>query len=126
MSCGAVRLNLDLAAPQPIHSLAAKPFLFFQTELTGLKWKRLTTAESFSYGSNSLDQDPVLRAYSHCISAGVLCTWNRRKRVDPPTAGQQGIENIPLRLDTPKELWIFWYSPEEPEILGRLEGLIGE
>lgn len=103
-------------------------FLFigihFQTELSGLKWRRLGTPDSYVYGAD-LDQDPILRAYARCVHENVLCTWRRKQRQDPSSIS---IENVPLRLDTPKELWIFWYSNDEPELIKVLmkeNGLIG-
>lgn len=101
--------------------------LTFQTELSGLKWKRLTTPDNYVYGTD-LDQDPILSAYSRCVRENVLCTWRRRQRQQLETTSV-AIENVSLRLDTPKELWIFWYSNDEPELIKILmkdNGLICE
>lgn len=95
-----------------------------QTELSGLKWRRLTTAEGFHY-ENDLDADPVLRAFSRCVALNILCTWRRRPQ--PDYATKDRITTIPLKLETPKELWLFWYSQEPPIVQELLNGdLVGE
>jgi hypothetical protein len=93
--------------------------------LSGLKWRRLGTPDSYVYGTD-LDQDPILSAYARCVRENVLCTWRRKQRQDPLSIS---IENVPLRLETAKELWIFWYSNDEPELIKVLmkeNGLIGK
>lgn len=56
-------------------------------------------------------------AYSKCLQAGILCAWRRQ----PPSSTTT---NNPLlipdyRIDVVKELWVFWYSQEEPELLSQ-------
>uniref|UniRef100_A0A0R3RUW1 Mediator of RNA polymerase II transcription subunit 13 n=1 Tax=Elaeophora elaphi TaxID=1147741 RepID=A0A0R3RUW1_9BILA len=87
---------------------------FFQTELNGLKWKCLTTPLSQRTWT-SLEQDPVLSAYARCLQAGILCAWRRQP---PQPSGTLAAMQLPdYRIDVVKELWVFWYSHEEPDCL---------
>uniref|UniRef100_A0A914NHR2 Mediator of RNA polymerase II transcription subunit 13 n=1 Tax=Meloidogyne incognita TaxID=6306 RepID=A0A914NHR2_MELIC len=66
--------------------------------------------------------DPVLRAYIDCLEANLLCTWRRR----PPVASTLAAFGNPIpRPDAQKELWIFWYTSEEPKLVEdfKLRGL---
>ncbi|VDM24386.1 unnamed protein product [Toxocara canis] len=90
--------------------------VFALTELNGLKWKCLTTPLSQRTWT-SLEHDPVLSAYAKCLQAGILCAWRRQ-----PPQPSSTLAALPLpdyRIDVIKELWVFWYSQEEPECLAQ-------
>lgn len=102
-------------------------FFIFKTELNGLKWKCLTTAQNFGQLANeSVEEDPVLRAYGECLSQALLCTWRRKPRLNVKTS-ESVFENPTALIDVQKELWIFWYSQEEPKCIDifKENGLIG-
>ncbi|KAL3083455.1 hypothetical protein niasHS_011257 [Heterodera schachtii] len=113
--------------------------IFHITELTGLKWCCLanssdqpphqsrpvsaadsaTGAASSAAGAPQSDanaadgsvDDPVLRAYAQCVADGVLCAWRRRQ---PPSAAAAYESPVP-KANAAKELWLFWYSVDEPK-----------
>uniref|UniRef100_A0A914HFG2 Mediator of RNA polymerase II transcription subunit 13 n=1 Tax=Globodera rostochiensis TaxID=31243 RepID=A0A914HFG2_GLORO len=111
--------------------------IFYITELTGLKWCCLVSASDqrqqqqsrpISAADNaggatssavppSRDactdgaDDAVLRAYAQCVADGVLCAWRRRQ---PPCATAAYESPVP-RANATKELWLFWYSADEPK-----------
>uniref|UniRef100_A0A1I8EM75 Mediator of RNA polymerase II transcription subunit 13 n=1 Tax=Wuchereria bancrofti TaxID=6293 RepID=A0A1I8EM75_WUCBA len=85
-----------------------------KTELNGLKWKCLTTPLSQRTWT-SLEQDPVLSAYARCLQAGILCAW--RRQPPQPTGTLAAMQLPDYRIDVVKELWVFWYSHEEPDCL---------
>uniref|UniRef100_A0A183C4A1 Mediator of RNA polymerase II transcription subunit 13 n=1 Tax=Globodera pallida TaxID=36090 RepID=A0A183C4A1_GLOPA len=121
--------------------------IFHITELTGLKWCCLVSASDqrqqqqsrpISAADNaggatssavppSRDactdgaDDAVLRAYTQCVADGVLCAWRRRQ---PPCATAAYESPVP-RANATKELWLFWYSADEPKHIEQLkaEGL---
>lgn len=111
-----------------------------QTELSGIKWRKLVWSESertvgggaglsLPHSSNCAGgatntteplEDPVLLSYARCLAADILCVWRRvptpRGAADvfdlgPPPAASPP----PLSLAASKELWIFWYG-EEPDL----------
>uniref|UniRef100_A0A1I7VHE0 Mediator of RNA polymerase II transcription subunit 13 n=1 Tax=Loa loa TaxID=7209 RepID=A0A1I7VHE0_LOALO len=88
--------------------------VFALTELNGLKWKCLTTPLSQRTWT-SLEQDPVLSAYARCLQAGILCAW--RRQPPQPTGTLAAMQLPDYRIDVVKELWVFWYSHEEPDCL---------
>ncbi|CAG9533297.1 unnamed protein product [Cercopithifilaria johnstoni] len=88
--------------------------VFALTELNGLKWKCLTTPLSQRTWT-SLEQDPVLSAYARCLQAGILCAW--RRQPPQPSATLAAMQLPDYRIDVVKELWIFWYSHDEPDCL---------
>lgn len=101
---------------------------YFQTELCGIKWRKLTWGGGGTYTS-PLD-DPVLSSYSRCLAGDVLCVWRRVARPshdnnDPSVTGDHlqppppppPAQPPPLSLTAAKELWIFWYG-EEPDLGG--------
>ncbi|KAI6194899.1 Mediator of RNA polymerase II transcription subunit 13 [Aphelenchoides besseyi] len=94
------------------------------TELSGLKWRRLTTVENYVY-DQGIDKDPILSAFAQCVKTNVLCTWRRRPHLETASTSSS-IATIQLSVNTAKELWIFWYSNDEPEIIKKLldSGLI--
>lgn len=109
----------------------------FQTELSGIKWRKLVWSESDRHnsgggGNNSVGgnhhlsgngveplEDPILRSYARCLAADILCVWRRVSTtrasdmfdLGPPPPSQPP----PLSLAASKELWIFWYG-EEPDL----------
>uniref|UniRef100_A0A915DHG8 Mediator of RNA polymerase II transcription subunit 13 n=1 Tax=Ditylenchus dipsaci TaxID=166011 RepID=A0A915DHG8_9BILA len=102
--------------------------VFTLTELSGLKWKCLTTPPNFrlptTSGSSSsnnggantadIDQDPVLRAYGEALAQSLLCTWRRR----PLLCDVNAVFKDPTpQIDAPKELWVFWYAQDEPKCI---------
>lgn len=95
-------------------------FIFFQTELSGIKWRKLVWSEAGGgpAGSEPLD-DPVLRSYARCLAADILCVWRRvsaPRATDPfDLAMPAPAQPPPLSLCAAKELWIFWYG-EEPDL----------
>lgn len=109
----------------------------FQTELSGIKWRKLVWSESDRHnsgggGNNSVVgnhhssgsggeplEDPVLRSFARCLAADILCVW---RRVSTPRASDMfdlgpppPAQPPPLSLAASKELWIFWYG-EEPDL----------
>ncbi|KAM3719730.1 Mediator of RNA polymerase II transcription subunit [Dirofilaria immitis] len=88
--------------------------VFALTELNGLKWKCLTTPLSQRTWT-SLEQDPILSAYARCLQAGILCAW--RRQPPQPTGTLTAMQLPDYRIDVVKELWVFWYSHEEPDCL---------
>ncbi|VDN19445.1 unnamed protein product [Gongylonema pulchrum] len=60
-------------------------------------------------------QDPVLSAYAKCLQAGILCAW--RRQPPQPTGTLAALQLPDYRIDVVKELWVFWYSQEEPSCL---------
>lgn len=111
--------------------------VFQITDLNGLKWCCLTagvSSSSFQQEANdganlsqpqpsSSDnlpehQDQVLHAYTECLENNVLCTWRRR----PPQAGVQTAYEKPIpQPNAPKELWIFWYTADEPKLIEQFQ-----
>uniref|UniRef100_T1K940 Mediator of RNA polymerase II transcription subunit 13 n=1 Tax=Tetranychus urticae TaxID=32264 RepID=T1K940_TETUR len=73
---------------------------FALADLCGIKWKRLITPETWlpSATGDPLD-DPVLKSFSKCLAAELLCVWRR----------------VANNKSYSKELWIFWYG-EEPDV----------
>ncbi|XP_061118903.1 mediator of RNA polymerase II transcription subunit 13-like isoform X1 [Conger conger] len=74
--------------------------LFSLAELTGIKWRRYGFRGGGGCGpviSAPAQDDPVLRSFTRCVQASLLCVWRRDVR---PNA---------------KELWIFWWG-EEPNL----------
>lgn len=89
-----------------------------------------TTSASSSTSSDSqqnsgIDSDVVLRAYSECLSEGLLSTWRRRPKFSDPNSA---FEDPTPKLDVQKELWVFWYAQDEPKELDafKSQGLIGK
>uniref|UniRef100_A0AAY4C9X5 Mediator of RNA polymerase II transcription subunit 13 n=1 Tax=Denticeps clupeoides TaxID=299321 RepID=A0AAY4C9X5_9TELE len=71
--------------------------LFEQAELTGIKWRCYHFRGGGEYGpviSAPAHDDPVLRSYTRCVQANLLCVWRRKVKPDA------------------KELWIFWWGDE--------------
>lgn len=93
----------------------------FQTELCGIKWRKLVWGESECL--DPLD-DPVLSSFARCLAGDILCVW---RRVSQPAAAMFDPLGLPqppahtghppLSLASAKELWIFWYG-EEPDLSG--------
>ncbi|CAG9812623.1 unnamed protein product [Phaedon cochleariae] len=113
------------------------PSFPLQTELSGIKWRKLVWTETDRTGVGGggihhphhhsspepLD-DPVLRSYARCLAADILSVWRRVSTtratanaaadvfdMGPPPPAQPP----PLSLAASKELWIFWYG-EEPDL----------
>jgi hypothetical protein len=86
-----------------------------KTELTGLKWKRFLPATPRAVW-NDVEGEPVFAAYGKCLAEGLMCVWRRTplppSQTATPTPG--GGIVVDLRVDTPKELWVFWYTVDEP------------
>ncbi|XP_049330535.1 mediator of RNA polymerase II transcription subunit 13-like isoform X2 [Astyanax mexicanus] len=71
--------------------------LFSLAELTGIKWRCYNFRGGGEYGpviSAPAQDDPVLRSFTCCVQANLLCVWRRRVKPDA------------------KELWIFWWGDE--------------
>jgi mediator of RNA polymerase II transcription subunit 13 len=66
-----------------------------QTDLCGIKWRKLLYTENASYASSSepLD-DPVLSSFSKCLAADILCVWRRVQAPRPPPPPQPGGGNL--------------------------------
>lgn len=67
-----------------------------------------------SASSDPLD-DPVLRSYSRCLAADILCVWRRVASIRNDIYDTTSVVHPPLSLTAAKELWIFWYG-EEPDL----------
>ena len=76
-----------------------------QTDLDGIKWRRLSAENTFCL--EPLD-DPVLQSFTKCIQNDILCVWRRVQRSSDQKA--------PDQLSCNKELWIFWYGDEPPNL----------
>ncbi|XP_028828853.1 mediator of RNA polymerase II transcription subunit 13-like isoform X3 [Denticeps clupeoides] len=71
--------------------------IFSLAELTGIKWRCYHFRGGGEYGpviSAPAHDDPVLRSYTRCVQANLLCVWRRKVKPDA------------------KELWIFWWGDE--------------
>lgn len=95
-----------------------------QTELSGIKWRKLVYCELGGGGAASGHcggggeplEDPVLRSYARCLDADILCVWRRVPTPRSTDMFEPGPPPPPpLSLSTSKELWIFWYG-EEPDL----------
>jgi len=86
--------------------------VFCIAELTGLKWICLTAQPSALL--NNLDDDLVLKSYAECSKQNMLCTWRRRT---PELNMHSATNDLTDNFNMQKELWIFWYSEEEPPII---------
>lgn len=98
-------------------------FLFFlQTDLCGIKWRKFVNGERPNASSDPLE-DPILRSYSRCMQADILCVWRRVQSTKQDTLDPNALSfemntskiHPPLSLAAAKELWIFWYG-EEPDL----------
>ncbi|GFR23142.1 mediator of RNA polymerase II transcription subunit 13 [Trichonephila clavata] len=90
---------------------------FALADLNGIKWRRLYVDSLF------IDplEDPVLKSYSKCLSAGILTVW---RRVLVQRAGiHQTQENNNLSYF--KELWVFWHG-EGPDFSNLVESSLTE
>uniref|UniRef100_A0A1A9W5S5 Mediator of RNA polymerase II transcription subunit 13 n=1 Tax=Glossina brevipalpis TaxID=37001 RepID=A0A1A9W5S5_9MUSC len=95
---------------------------FALTDLCGIKWRKFVNSERPNASSDPLD-DPILRSYSRCMQADILCVWRRIQstKQDNSDLNALGDEvnntkvHPPLSLAAAKELWIFWYG-EEPDL----------
>lgn len=93
----------------------------FQTELYGIKWRKLVWGETSGGGEGEEGgaplADPVISSYARCLAGDILCVW-RRVPAPPPLDLDMGTAAPPpLSLRASKELWIFWYG-EEPDLNG--------
>ena len=81
-------------------------FCLFQTDLAGIKWRKLQTGET--YVCQDALEDPVLRSWTRCIQNNILCVWRR--------AQQSSDQRIHDQLTSNKELWLFWYGSAPPNM----------
>lgn len=94
----------------------------FQTDLCGIKWRKFVNSERPNASSDPLS-DPILRSYSRCMQADILCVWRRIQSTKPDNTDLNTLTDevnntkvhAPLSLAAAKELWIFWYG-EEPDL----------
>ncbi|XP_043649004.1 mediator of RNA polymerase II transcription subunit 13 isoform X1 [Drosophila teissieri] len=93
------------------------------TDLCGIKWRKFVNGERPNASSDPL-ADPILRSYSRCIQADMLCVWRRVQSTKTDNADPNALNfemttstkvHPPLSLAAAKELWIFWYG-EEPDL----------
>ncbi|MGH0159408.1 UNVERIFIED_CONTAM: hypothetical protein FKN15_037040, partial [Acipenser sinensis] len=74
--------------------------ILLQAELTGIKWRRYSFHGNGECGpviSAPAQDDPILRSFTRCVHANLLCVWRRDVKPDA------------------KELWIFWWG-EDPNL----------
>ncbi|CAG0882394.1 unnamed protein product [Cyprideis torosa] len=106
---------------------------FALTDLCGIKWVKFSAPESQLFQDPPLE-DPVLSAYTKCLSEDVLCVWRRMPTTTGscssastpfgnPSGGPRWMEGgsvgstngsqNPSGLHmSKKELWIFWYGDD--------------
>ncbi|KAJ1530725.1 hypothetical protein ONE63_005583 [Megalurothrips usitatus] len=105
--------------------------LLLQTDLCGIKWRKLVWPEGQATHGGEVSLDPVLLSFSRCLQADILCVWRRVGRrppppddsalldaplgAPPPPVAPSIVVHPPLALHAAKELWIFWYG-EEPDL----------
>lgn len=98
----------------------------FQTELFGIKWRKLVWGETSGGGEGEEGAaplaDPVISSYARCLAGDILCVWRRVPAPQPPPDIYDMMPAPPpppppLSLRAAKELWIFWYG-EEPDLNG--------
>lgn len=101
---------------------------FALTDLCGIKWRKFVNGERHNASADPLD-DPILRSYSRCMQADMLCVWRRvqsTKQDQPDPNNTMSFEICTSRIHPPlsfaasKELWIFWYG-EEPDLNGLVD-----
>lgn len=99
--------------------------LHFQTELYGIKWRKLVWGETASGGGSGGGDgdgsaplaDPVISSYARCLAGDILCVWRRVPTPSQDIYDMTAPAPPPLSLRAAKELWIFWYG-EEPDLNG--------
>lgn len=94
----------------------------FQTELYGIKWRKLVWGETSGVGAEGEEgaaplADPVISSYARCLAGDILCVWRRVPAPQPLDIDIGLAAPPPLSLRASKELWIFWYG-EEPDLNG--------
>lgn len=77
-------------------------FFVFQTDLDGIKWRKLGPPPESVYTEPL--EDPVLLSYTRCIKDDILCVWRKVQKSSE--------QKPPDQLSSSKELWIFWYGDE--------------
>ncbi|XP_013106769.2 mediator of RNA polymerase II transcription subunit 13 [Stomoxys calcitrans] len=94
---------------------------FALTDLCGIKWRKFVNSERPNASSDPLD-DPILRSYSRCMQADILCVWRRVQSTRQDNSDPNNFDVVntskvhpPLSLAAAKELWLFWYG-EEPDL----------
>ncbi|XP_061401806.1 mediator of RNA polymerase II transcription subunit 13 [Musca vetustissima] len=95
---------------------------FALTDLCGIKWRKFVNSERPNASSDPLD-DPILRSYSRCMQADILCVWRRVQSTRQDNSDPNALFEVvntskvhpPLSLAAAKELWLFWYG-EEPDL----------
>lgn len=73
----------------------------------------LSASDSYQVKKN-IDDDPVIRAYWECLNQNLLCTWRRQPRCE---ATNSYSEDPTPTSDSLKELWVFYYSSEQPKCI---------
>ncbi|KAI8434639.1 hypothetical protein MSG28_003172 [Choristoneura fumiferana] len=102
--------------------------LSVQTELYGIKWRKLVWGETAGGGGGGGEgeegaaplADPVISSYARCLAGDILCVWRRVPAPQPQDIYEMSVPAPPpppLSLRAAKELWIFWYG-EEPDLNG--------
>lgn len=94
----------------------------FQTELHGIKWRKLVWGETSGGGDAGEEgaaplADPVISSYARCLAGDILCVWRRVPAPQSLDLDMSTPAPPPLSLRASKELWIFWYG-EEPDLTG--------
>lgn len=109
--------------------------IYSLADLTGLRWRTFSGPKSLPV---SPSDDPILNAFSNCLSQDILAVWRKApslKKSTPsltqphPHQFNEDELNAGSNFELKKELWIFWWGKEnEPsvEAVGRSVGLTNE
>ncbi|CAJ0959877.1 unnamed protein product, partial [Mesorhabditis belari] len=95
------------------------------TELSEIRWRvyeHTTGGTSTTRLHEDLMQDdPIVKAYGRCLQKRLLCAFRRQ----PQQMGGYERLQLPVFDKCAKELWIFWFTQDEPSSMAScVDGLI--